>query len=909
MRYAKLYIVVFLLCIAPVMYGQQQPVLTLDLENANMEELVKAIEKQSRYHFYFDEQEMAGLTFNVSARNRTLKDILTQALNGTSLRFAIDDDMNVFITTNRAIQLLAGWDKMNVDSSGSEMLKEDLAAENKVYIIGIKTNRDPVGQATISGTIKDMETGLPLAGATIMADADQQGVKAGTSGRFSITLKKGDHTLLVSADNKTPVKRRIELYGDGNLSFQLRPKAMLLSEVIISARRNNIINRPQMGVERVSLKTIKQIPTALGEADLMKAILTLPGVKSVGEASTGFNVRGGAVDQNLILFNESTIYNPTHFFGFFSAFNPDLVRDVELYKSSIPAKYGGRLSSVLNITRREGDKKKFSGIAGIGLLTGRLNMEGPLVKDKTSFILGGRSTYSNWLLKVLPDKNEFKQSKASFYDINLGVHHKMANNDELQLSGYFSRDHFNLNSDTAFGYTNANFSARWRHQYSKKISGDLIAGFDKYGYDNSSEKNKVNAYKMSFDINQAFFKANMNYYVSRDQTIDFGVNTLLYTLHPGNFDPVGDESLVKQKTIQAERALESAIYASTKYDLDSRLSVEAGLRYSFYNYLGEHNVSYYKNGMPRDESSLVETKNYSSGAFIQTYHGPEIRLSGRYSLRDDLSVKLGFNTLRQYIHMLSNTTAISPTDIWKLSDPNIKPQVGGQLSLGIYKTFSADSLEISIEGYYKKIKNYLDYKSGATLVLNENIERDVLNTKGKAYGVEFLLRKRTGKLSGWLAYTYSRTMLQMNDENQGMIVNRGEWYPSNYDKPHDATLVGNYRVNLRFSVSLNVTYSTGRPITLPIGSYWYGGSERALYSDRNAYRIPDYFRADFSMNIDGNHKVNQLTHNSWTIGVYNLTGRKNPYSVYFTSENGVSKGYKLFIFGAMIPFVNYNIRF
>lgn len=903
-------IIVIGFMLVPMLLGAQETIvrLSINVHDESMEDFAIAVERQSNYRFYFDEKELAGFKVTITARNRSLKDILQEVFNNTKFRFAIDDEQNVFIT-RRPLQLYAGWDTAVASMDAYAYVDEDIAAENKIYIIGIKTNQVPQGNATISGVIRDQETGQPIPGATILPDKDQQGFKSDAMGRFSITLPKGDHTLLVTADNKTPVKRNIQLFGNGSLSFRLKEEVKVLSEVIISAQRNNIVNRPQMGIERVSLKTIKQIPTAFGEADLIKAILTLPGVKSVGEASTGFNVRGGAADQNLILFNENTIYNPTHFFGFFSAFNPELVRDVELYKSSIPAKYGGRLSSVLNITGREGSKQKFMGSAGIGLLTSRLNIEGPLVKEKTSFIVGGRTTYSNWLLKLLPEKNEFRQSKASFYDVNLGIHHKGNNNNTVELNSYYSKDKFNLNSDTLFGYTNANFSLKWHHVFSKKLNADFITGYDHYAYENSSDANKVNAYKMTFDINQLFAKANFNYYLRPQQTIEFGASTIKYTLHPGNFKPDGGESLIREKIIQQENALESAIYASTKYDVSEKLSVEAGLRYSLFNYLGEHDVNHYKPGMPRDEASFLESKKYSNGQFIQTYHGPEARISARYKLGNEFSIKAGFNTLRQYIHMLSNTTAISPTDTWKLSDPNIKPQVGGQLSIGLYKNLTKDSVELSIEGYYKKINNYLDYKSGATLVLNETIERDVLNTKGKAYGVEFMIRKRAGKLNGWVSYTYSKTLLQMNDPAEGLIVNRGEWYPSNYDKPHDATLVGNYRINLRFSLSLNVTYSTGRPITLPIGSYWYAGSERALYSDRNAYRIPDYFRADFSMNIEGNHKVKQLTHNSWTFGVYNLTGRKNPYSVYFVSEGGVAKGYKLFIFGNVIPFVNYNIRF
>ncbi len=893
--------------ISPLFSQQNESRYDLELTNVSFDEFVIKMEQQSKVHFYYDEQLLAGFRVSINVRNRNAGEILRAVFRNTDFRYAIDNDGNIFITRRTALLTKPAWDASPEDSLdyGEEMI----ATDNRVYTIGIKTNITPKGKAVVTGIIKDAVTGLPIANARIFADKDQRGVTTNSSGRFSIELNKGMHELSITADNKTPLKRRIDLYNDGSISFQLKDEIKVLSEVIITARRNSIVNRPQMGIERLNLRTIKQIPAAFGEADVLKAILTLPGVKTVGEASAGFNVRGGAADQNLILFNDATIYNPTHFFGLFSSFNPELIKDVELYKSSIPVKYGGRLSSVLNVTAKEGDKGKITGSAGIGLLTSRLNLEGPLVKDKTSFTLGGRTTYSNWLLKMLPDNSEFENSQASFYDINAGIHHIVNKNNEIQFTGYFSNDDFNLNSDTTFGYSNMNMTLKWRHTFSNKMNADFIAGYDRYNYFNRSDEIPSNAYKMAFDINQLHAKADFNYYVNPLHSLEFGASTILYKIHPGNFTPEGEQSLVQEKIIREEQALETSVYAGSKYDLSDRLSVQAGIRYNIFNFLGPNSVNSYTPGIPKDESSFIESTEYGSGKFIKTYHGPEFRASMRYSLKDDLSVKASVNTTRQNIHMLSNTTAISPTDIWKLSDPNIRPQQGSQFSVGIYKNIFSDSIELSIEGYYKRIRNYLDYRSGATLVLNETIERDVVSTKGKAYGIEFLLRKKTGKLNGWLSYTYSRTLLQMKDDQAGIVINRGEWYPSNYDKPHDATLVGNYRINLRFSMSLNVTYSTGRPITLPVGSYWYAGSERALYSDRNAYRIPDYFRADFAINVDGNHKVRQRTHNSWTFGVYNLTGRKNPYSVYFNSEAGVTKGYKLFIFGSVIPFVNFNIRF
>jgi hypothetical protein len=659
---------------------------------------------------------------------------------------------------------------------------------------------------------------------------------------------------------------------------EFEERVATLKSVTVSGQKLNNVKGTQMGVQKIDIKTIKHVPVVFGEADVIKVITTLPGVKTVGEASTGLNVRGGSADQNLILFNDATVYNPAHFFGMFSAFNPEVVKDVTLYKSSIPARYGGRLSSVLDITSREGNKKEFVGNAGIGLLTSRITIEGPLVKDKSSFILGGRSTYANWLLKLLPE--EYENSKANFYDVNLVADHQFDKNNSISITGYLSKDKFNLNSDTSFNYQNANISLRWRHTFSKKLNAQFATGLDKYAYSISSEKNPVNAYQLKFNIDQYYLRAHFNYYLNNEHTIDFGVNTLNYLMQPGSYLPVGKESLVEPDVLAKEKALESAVYLNDKYDVSTNTTVEGGIRYSLYRF----------------QSSKM-------------YGGPEFRFSLRQMLGLNSSIKAGINTQRQYIHMLSNTAAMAPTDVWKLSDDNIKPQYGEQVSLGYYHNLRSNTIEASFEIYYKRIKNYLDYKSGANLIMNPEIQNDVIATKGKAYGAEIMFKKNTGKLNGWVSYTFSRILLQQNDTAVGEIINDGQFYAANYDKPHDFTVIANYRFTHRFSISLNATYSTGRPITLPIGKFYFEGSYRTLYAKRNDNRIPDYFRTDFSMNIEGNHKLKQKTHNSWTIGVYNMTGRRNPYSVYYVSQGGVINGYKLSIFGSAIPFVSYNVRF
>jgi len=919
----KLYFLLacFLVLFKPAFAQQsEEKLISVDFQQAKIEQFVRDLESKTGCHFYYDPMQFDSIKFTLQATNKSLGNVLDIAFQNTPFRYAITKQQQVFLTKGRAIvpELASGFFNTQLASQSQNAVVADYTeekaqkapaatTENKIYEIGIKTNHIKEGTANLAGYIRNAKTGETIIGASIYNSETKVGIATDQFGYYSLTLPRGAQTLIIKGLGMKDTRRKIILYSDGKLNIDLQEQVTRLKEVQISAEKVANVRSVQMGVNKLDLKSIKQVPTVFGEADVLRVVLTLPGVQSVGEATTGFNVRGGSADQNLILLNDATIYNPSHFFGFFSAFNPDIVKDIELYKSTIPEKYGGRLSSVLDVTDREGNNQKFTGSAGIGLITSRLNVEGPIIKDKTSFIFGGRTTYSDWLLSALPEA--YKHSSASFYDLNLDITHQINEKNHIYITTYLSSDKFRLNSDTAYGYSNKNANIKWKHNFSNKLYSVFLLGIDDYQYNVSSSADPITAYKLNFAVKQKNFKADFNYYLNTKNTIDFGISAINYNLNPGNEDPNGTKSLVVPDAVQPEQALESAIYIGDKYDITPDFSVSAGLRYSLYDYLGPQTVDRYAPNLPKQSSNVLDSTTYKKNQVINTYHGPEIRISARYNLGDNMSVKAAYNTLRQYLHLLSNTTAISPTDTYKLSDPNIKPQFGQQLSLGVYRNSNSNTIETSVEVYYKKINDYLDYKSGATLLLNQHIEQDVLETQGKAYGIEFLVRKTAGKLNGWVSYTYSRTFLRQDDPNAGELINNGNFYPANYDKPNDFNFTGNYRFTHRFSISLNATYSTGRPITLPIAKYEYQNSERVYYSQRNAYRIPDYFRTDLSMNIEGNHKVHQWTHNSWNIGVYNLTGRANAYSTFFTEQGGTISGYKLSIFARPIPFINYNIRF
>ncbi|SOD79966.1 TonB-dependent receptor [Spirosoma fluviale] len=919
--YRTTFLYIGLLCFLTTAFAQtptDKPI-SGDFSNTPFTQFVHQIEAQSPYRFFYDPIDADSIRLDMRVDKQPLRLVLQQLFNGTKYGFSIDNQQRVYITTTRPIRtelpigfFVRGRSDTGADSTLAgyltETQKKRVEPETKVYEIGKRTTPIRPGRSTLAGYVRNVSSGEPIVGAAVYLENPRIGTISDQFGYYSITLPRGKHDLKLRSIGLKDTRRRIILYADGKFDIEMEDDVIALKEVVIEAEKDKNISGLQMGQERVDIKSIKQVPTALGEADLLRVIQTLPGVKTVGESSTGLNVRGGATDQNLILYNDATIYNSSHLFGFFSAFNPDMIKSAELYKSAIPSRFGGRLSSVLDVQTRDGNKKKFVGSGGIGLLTGRLTLEGPILKDKTSFIAGVRSSYSDWLLRQLQNAS-FQKSQAQFYDINLHITHEANEKNAFYLTGYLSRDQFKLNSDTSYRYQNQTATLKWKHVFNNKLYSVFTGNYSGYKYDVASEKNPVNAYQLDFSIKQSQLKADFNYYPTNQHAVDFGISSTHYRISPGSFQPKGRESLIVPDVVPTEQALESAVYIGDRFDISPRLSISGGLRYSVYTYLGPNSVYQYAPGLPKSVNTIIDTLTYGTNKSIATYQGPEYRLAIRYALSSTASVKASFNRTRQYIQMLSNTTVISPTDIWKLSDPNIKPQVGDQYAVGIYKNNRTNTIELSAEAYYKTMQNLLDYRGGASLILNHHIETDVVRAEGMAYGVEFLVKKMTGKLNGWLSYTYARTLLRTNGLNSSETINQGNFYPSSYDKPHDFTMISNYKINRRFSLSLNFTYSTGRPITLPVGKYTLDNAARLLYSERNQYRIPDYYRADFAMNIEGNHKVKKLAHSSWTVSVYNLLGRHNAYSVYFKSENGRINGYQLSIFGNPIPSVTYNFRF
>lgn len=583
----KCYLIICLIfCLKFALAQQSAKNISVNFKAAKLEQVVADLELKSGYRFFYNSAQADSLLITLTVNEKPLQVILEQAFLNTDFHYAITTQHQVFITKGRMIQtsLAGGYFKgenpanqtKGVTSFIGDKDKQVIVAttENKLYEIGIKTNEIKPGMATLAGYVKDIKSGEAVIGASIKVLDSKIGIATDQFGYYSLTIPRGRLTLSIRGLAMRDTRRQIMLYSDGNLNIEMQEQITTLKEVQISAEKVANVRSAELGVNRLDIKSIKQVPAVFGEADVLRVILTLPGVQSVGEATTGFNVRGGSADQNLILLNDATIYNPAHFFGFFSAFNPDIVKDVQLYKSSIPEKYGGRLSSVLDVTDREGNKKIFTGSAGIGLLTSRFNIEGPIIKDKTSFIFGGRTTYSDWLLKLLPQ--DYKNSQASFYDLNLDISHQINERNNIYITSYLSNDHFKLNSDTAYAYSNRNLNIKWKHNFNNKLYSVFTLGTDHYQYSVSSFENPVNAYKLGFNINQNNFKSDFTYYVNPKHTVNFGLSSILYNLNPGDLEPNGSQSLVSPNIVPEERALESAFYLGDKYDITPNLLVSFG---------------------------------------------------------------------------------------------------------------------------------------------------------------------------------------------------------------------------------------------------------------------------------------------------------------------------------------------
>ncbi len=902
--------------------------LSITFKDETLANALKRIEEATAYKFYFDPTWVNSEKGLISGTYTDIKidDLLNKVLSKTDLNYIILKNKVIF-TLNSTIHdtLPANYfadapvetNQNKTNDSENPVFHQQYDSlssytvnkKSSIVFIGKENKESTRKTFTVSGSIRNEETGKPEPNIYIRVRNKNINTSTDLDGNYTLQLPRGINIIEIKSLSHKEVVKTLMVYDDGQFDVNINEKSNQLDEVVIKKKGQKTTETTVSGLVSIDIEGIKNVPLILGERDILKVATTFPGIKTTGEGSAGFNVRGGKDDQNLILLDNAVLYNPQHFLGFFSAINPYTTKKADIYKGSIPADFGGRLSSVFDIATKNGNQEKFAGEGAIGPITSNLTLSVPIEKNKSSIIFGGRATYSDWILKAL-DNEELKNSQAGFYDGILKYNNAINANNNLEATAYYSHDRFSLSSDSIYKYSNRLASIKWDHTFNKKSKAAFIFTNSEYKFNIDYDSDDINSFDFGYKVNESQLQAKFNYQIHPKHNLSYGIASKLYNISPGYQHPTKPEATLVSTDIEKEKALESAVYLSDSYKFNDKLLIDLGLRYSYYMALGPGEVNTYAPGLPLSDETVTGTKTYKNNEVIKTYGGLEPRIAARYFLAEDFSVKAGYDVTRQYIHLLSSNVTQSPTDTWKLSDSNVKPQTAQQVSLGLFKTLKDEEYEVSLEGYYKKSKNILDYKVGAQLLLNQNVETELLQGEGKAYGVELLLKKSTGRLNGWIGYTYSRTFIKLDSKFSSEIVNNGEYFPANFDKPHDLSAILNYRFTKRYSLSTNFLYQTGRPITYPIGTFQYGNSEYTLYSDRNAYRIPDYIRLDIGINIEGNHKIKKLAHSFWNISVYNVLGRNNPYSIYFvTDPNGKVKGYKTSIFSIPVPSITYNFKF
>lgn len=897
----------------------QEPRITLSLDSVSLAAVVDTLEDISGVRIFLQEDHAGLILQHVQASSQPLDRFLEEVLKGTGLHLSQYDGKFFLMERNRLgtdfrknylsllesrKPVLVSWTRNKPETGDHPVPREE--DKYRMIRIGNPAEAERGKYAILTGTVRIGKTGQPFPDVVIYVPAIRYGTTTDNQGHYSVRLPKGQQGVEYRSIGMKTEKRNLILYSGGILDIDMYEQVNQLEEVSVSANRENNVLNMRMGIEKISMRMLKQIPMGLGEVDVVKSTLLLPGVQTVGEASAGFNVRGGNSDANLILLDGAPIINSAHFFGFFSAFQSDMIDDVTLYKSGVPARYGGRLSSVMDISLKPGNHEKIKFSGGISPVTGRVVINGP-VGSRVDFRAGVRSTFSNWILRQLKDK-QLQKSSAGFYDAQLAVNIDLGKNDKLSLSGYISNDRFDYYRESAFEYGNRAFTARWKHTFHPGLSAEFSFIHSGYNYRVDQVQDSTFRSSLYYTLDQNLLRADFSWIPGGDHKFTFGINTTYYDLLPGKQLPLDDQSLAVPKTLKFEQGLESALYFDDEWNLGARLTVTAGVRLNLYGSLGPATEFRYADGLPKSPESITDTVLWKKGAFTSLYPGLEYRLMSRFLIWPGFSIKTGMQRMYQYIHMISNTASISPTDIWKLSNTYIRPAVSDQFSFGLYKNLNKNRMEASAEVYYKFIGNIIDYKNGAQLLMNEHLETDLLNGRGQAYGVELMLRKNSGRLTGWVSYTYARILHRVNGDFAVEQVNNGAYFPANYDKPHDVKVVVNAKLSRRFNVTSNFMYSTGRPITFPAGYYRFGNIDRIFYTNRNEFRIPDYIRLDLAATLNGNLKRNKLNHSSWTLAAYNVLGRRNPYSIYFKVEDGEMKGYKLSIFGQPIITLTYNFR-
>ena len=768
-------------------------------------------------------------------------------------------------------------------------------------------------KVTLRGTITAKTNTETIIGASIFIPEAKVSTVTNAYGLYSITLPKGEYTIVISCVGFENIEEHIVLTANSRKDFSMLEKNKDLDEVVIKHNSSESnIRKPEMSVNRLSVSTIKKMPAVMGEVDILKAILQLPGVSNAQEGATGFNVRGGSVDGNLILLDEAVVYNTSHLFGFFSVFNADVIKDLKLYKGGIPANFGGRTSSVLDIYQKEGNNQEYHITGGIGAVSSRLLVEGPIVKDKSSFVVAGRTSYAHLFLKLADNQNS-----VSFYDLNAKLNYKANDNNRIFLSAYFGKDNMDFSNFFSNNYGNSFFNLRWNHIFSENFFSNASVIYSKYDY---GLKIKNVGIDWASDILNYNLKYNSNHYLSDKLVLNYGVNSIYYQFNPGTIKPTDITSPINADQIEKKYAWENALYISAEQKLTDRISLNYGLRYSNFQRLGEQNINSYAHNEAvffnpelqiYEEGTPTGTIHYGKNKKIIDFGNLEPRLAVSYAINNNQSIKASYNRMSQYVHLISNTASVSPLDIWAPSDQYLKPEILDQVALGYFRNFNDRKYSLETEAFYKKSKNKADYIDGAELIANKAIEQVLLNGEARAYGLEVMLKKNAGQLTGWLSYTLSRAEQRTPGRNEGEPgINNGQWYRANYDKTHNLSITAAYQLTKRWNFGGIFTYQTGRAATYPIGKYQYQGITVANYGARNLNSLPAYHHLDLSATYIPKPDSKKKWKSEWVFSIYNVYGRNNAASIMFEQnrETGLSEANRISIFG-IIPGVTYNFKF
>jgi len=892
------------------------------LEDAGFAEFAATVEDQTGLVFYFRESWVQQIRVTLSGRDLPLEPTLDSILRPEGLHFFLDEWNHLFLTDS--IQLLPSLPEYAGSFIAEGIPEEEdpegeLTSAEQTYMAGrqvLVPENIHVGSGAlvpngkrvlINGRIDDVDSGEPLIAATVYIRELNKGTATNLDGLFSIVLQTGIYEVECNSMGMEALRFNLHVHSEGELNLSMKRTLIPLDEVVVSADRYHNVIGTQMGLERLNYNVFKEVPLVMGERDVINVIKMLPGVQSVGEGSAGFNVRGSGVDQNMIYIDKVPVYNSSHLFGFFTAFSPEIVSDFTLYKSNMPASYGGRLASFFDIRTKQGNMKKFAARGGISTFSAYAALEAPIKKDRSSFILSGRITYSDWILRLMEDP-QLRNSDAGFGDISGAFTQKLGEQSRIRAFAYLSRDRFQLGTTNAYNYGNTGGSLDLSHRFNQRTSANLALVYSRYQFENSNREIASSGHKHGYVVNHYELKSDFKWVSLGRHLVSYGASGIYYHLDRGVIEPYGDYSIRKSLDLGTENGVEMAVYAGDEISLSDRLTAYAGLRISTFMSMGPSEVRSYAPGMPPLEENVTDTITYGKGEISKTYYGLEPRVNLRYLLGKSNSIKLSYNRGYQYLYLLSNTIALTPTAQWHLCNYHIEPLYLDQISVGYYQDFTYSGLSTSVEAYKKWGHNIVEYRDGGSFSDSPFTESESLQGDQNAYGIETMIRKKAGPLTGWMSYTYSRSFIQVDNPHTGEQINQGMQYPSNYDRPHSFNLVATYKRGRKVSLSANLVYMTGRPATYPVSVYYEYGIPYVHYSERNSYRIPDYFRVDVSLNIEGSLRKRKPFHSFWMISVYNVTGRDNAYSVYFKNMNGYMFGYKLSIFANPVVTVSWNVK-